>query len=183
LITVLVAVAAPADSRTAQVVFVPWKVVNHEDPGTAGALVLYWIPSSPDELRRSELVTSRALAAYAARCVGMLVIRADDSERIEKLGAAGELPVALLMDGEEQVGRVDNESGSLDPDAVAHMVREAFDRRELKALERTSEGKRLAQEGDREAAVAMYQLVAEERCAFPRLAKDAQRALKKLGVK
>jgi hypothetical protein len=175
--------AGAGGTRTAHVVFVPWKVMNHDSALPADALVLYWIPSSPDELRRSQLVTSRALSVYAARCVGMHVVRADDEARIEKFGVGELLPVALLMNGEQEVGRVANRNGALDADAVAHMVREAFDARELLTLERAAEARRLAEAGQTAAAVERYRRVAQERCAFPRLARDAQRALRKLGVR
>jgi hypothetical protein len=36
--------------------------------------------------------------------------------------------------------------------------------------------------GDREGAVALYRRVWEHRCLFPRHAREAERALKKLGV-
>jgi hypothetical protein len=176
--------AGAARVNTAQpVVFVPWKVLSHQHPSSSDAFVLYWIPSSPEELRRSELVTSRPLSLYAARCVGMQVVRADDSTRIDRLGVTGLLPIALLIDGDREVARVANDRGELLVDDVEQMVRVAFDEREAHALGQIAEAKRLAGSGAVAAAIDLYRQIAEQRCAFPRLAKEARRALKRLGVR
>src|SRR5690242_18128772 len=80
--------------------FVPWKVLNPGDPPLRAQLVVYWLPASRDDMRHSELLTSRTLTLYSSQCVAMHVVRPDDFERIAKLGANGRAPVVLLHDGE-----------------------------------------------------------------------------------
>ena len=172
-----------AGARSDRIVFVPWKVIAPQAASPAPALVLYWIPVSAEEMRHSELITSRALAVYAARCVGMQVVQADDDRRIESLHAQGLLPVAVLMDGDREVSRVANESGFLRPRQVELMVRSAFDAREVAAMRRLEEAKGLALDGNATAAIDAYRSVSSQRCAFPRLAKEADRALRRLGVR
>lgn len=162
------------------VLFVPWKILEPGvDPGAA-MLTVYWIPSSPDELRRSDLVTSRTLALVAARCVNMKVIRADDLERIEKLGAAGHLPLALIRDGDHELARVGNNGGTLRLSDVESMVRMAVDRRELACDALLDEARRKIAAGEKPAAIEMYRKVFDQRCAFPRQGREAQRALKRM---
>jgi hypothetical protein len=60
-------------------VFVPWKLLNPGEPLPANELVLYWIPLSSDDFRRSELLTYQPLTTYSRDCVSLSVIRADDS--------------------------------------------------------------------------------------------------------
>lgn len=52
---------------TPTVYYVPWKVRAAKDPAPMG-LVLYWFPSSMDELQKSSLRASRPLSLYATQC-------------------------------------------------------------------------------------------------------------------
>jgi hypothetical protein len=165
----------PAD----RIWFVPWKVL---DPGAAPAksiFTLYWIPSSPEELRRSELVTSRTLAVYGARCVAMHVIRIDDGPRLAKIGPA-ELPAAVLVEGEREIARVGHENGALIVSQVEEMVRAEFEVREERANAALIEAKVRVKNGETAEAAALYETVVAQRCAFPRQAKEARRGLKRL---
>ena len=45
-------------------------------------LAVYWLPSTREELRRSELLVSDELTSFAELCVAMRVIRPDDYVRI-----------------------------------------------------------------------------------------------------
>jgi hypothetical protein len=163
-----------------RVLFVPWKVLEPGVSPAAALLTVYWIPSSPDELRKSDLVTSRTLAMVAARCVNMQVIRADDLERIEKLGVAGHLPLALILDGDGEIARVGNNGGTLRLSDVENMVRLAVDRRELACDALLDAAKQKIAAGERPAAIDMYRKVFDQRCAFPRQGREAQRALKRM---
>ena len=175
----ILALVNAAIAANGRVVFVPWKVVEPGQATSRAALTLYWVPSSPEELRRSELVTSRTLALFAGRCVAMQVIRTDDVSRLEKLSVGDALPVALLMDGDRELARTSDPLRLADVEA---MVRQAVDEREFACDELLDEAKARADAGDRAAAIGLYQHVWEQRCAFPRQGKEAQRALKRLGV-
>lgn len=165
-----------------QVSFVPWKVL---DPGAAPAdapLVLYWIPSSPDELKRSELVVSERLTAYAGRCVAMHVIRAEDGAAVSRVSAGHKLPVVVLMDGDAALARVDNDGGLLRVGDVEAAVRSAVEGRQAAVDAALSDAKKRLAAGDIEEAASIYRSVAAQRCMFPREAKAAARALRKLGL-
>jgi len=163
--------------------FVPWKILKAGEPRPATPLVLYWIPLSSDDFRRSELLTYRPLTTYPPDCLSMIVVRADDGALIARLGVSGKLPTAVLVGGDGSViGAVPNERGALSAAAVDKLLRDTLRARE-EALDRDLDDapKKLGV-GDRDAAVALYRRVWESRCLFPRHAKEAERALRKLGV-
>jgi hypothetical protein len=150
--------------------FVPWKPLRPGDEPPKAALVLYWVPASRDDFKRSELLSSEELAMYAAQCVGMHVIRPEDEERLATLEVEA-VPAAVLLDSEgREVDRVDAVEGALRTSSVVDMVRDALDA-----------ARRKAAAGDLDAAVELYRTVIEQRCMCPRQARDAQRALKKIG--
>jgi hypothetical protein len=172
-----------ANAGDPQVSLVPWKVL---EPGAAPlktSFVLYWIPASPAEMRHSELITSRRLTLYAGRCIGMQVVRADDSVMLVKLRAAEPLPFAVLCEGDQEVARVVAESGVLTANAVETMVRDAVDTREAALNSMLDQASAKTASGDKAGAIELYRRVAAQGCVFPRLAKTAQRALRRLGVK
>ncbi|HEX7150162.1 MAG TPA: hypothetical protein VF618_01650 [Thermoanaerobaculia bacterium] len=161
--------------------FVPWKPLRPGDEPAKGPLVLFWIPASHDDFRRSELLSSDELARYATHCVGLLVVRPEDEEMLERLEVEG-VPAAVLLDGEgNEVDRVDAVEGALKTSSVEEMVREALDDRAAAAEAMLDDARTKAGAGEMEAAVDLYRTVKEQRCMCPRQAKEAQRALKKLG--
>jgi hypothetical protein len=176
---VLLSITAPLFAGQ-QVWFVPWKVLQPGVEAEPSLLAVYWIPSSPDELRRSDLLTSRALTNYSSRCVAMHVVRVDDVERIEQFHAAT-LPVVVLAEGGRELARRPAGDGLLRAIDVEAMVRMEFDARETAAGASLDEARRLVADGDTAAAIAIYQKVVQQRCAFPREAKAARRALRRLG--
>jgi hypothetical protein len=179
-IGLLAAVAAGAEV-SGPVSFVPWKVIAPGDLPTKAPLTLYWIPASRDDFKHSELLFSRPLTSYASQCVAMQVIRADDAAMIEKLGAGGVLPIAVLLDGDgKQLGKVDNDRGALNVAAVEKLVREQLRASEASLDAKLQNARRQASAGDRDSAVATYKSICDLRCAFPRKAKEAERELKRL---
>lgn len=185
-VCLVVLIAVSLDTRAgdpSMPTFVPWKVLNPGDEPLKSDLVLYWIPGSRDEVRRSPLLTSRPLAIYSTQCIGMQLIRPDDEEWIEKLGATGALPVAVLAarDG-TIVARIANDGGVLRLADVEKMVRDTFAARDGDAERLLDDAKAKAEAGDRDGAIVLYRRVCAQRCLFPRKAKDAQKALRRLGV-
>jgi hypothetical protein len=146
-------------------------------------LALVWIPVSADEFKHSALLTSRQLTMYASQCVAMEVIRSDDAVAIEKLRATGELPTAILLRVDQsELARVRNERSVLSVTAVERMVRDALRARETEVGALLDEAARKLDRGERDAAVALYRSVYAQRCLCPRAGREAQRALKRLGV-
>ena len=163
--------------------FVPWKVVIPGESPSVSPFTLFWIPASPDDFKHSEMLFSRPLTAFASQCVAMDVIRADDAPMIGKLGVAGALPVAVLVDGDgRQLGRVDNEKGVLRVAAVERLVRDQLRARDVALDALLEDAQRKAAAGDRDAAVLSYKAIWGLRCLAPKKAKTAQRELKKLGI-
>ncbi|MDQ3281422.1 MAG: hypothetical protein M3Q69_08420 [Acidobacteriota bacterium] len=166
-----------------RVSLVPWRVI---EPGAKidAPLVLFWVPASSEELRRSELLTSDDLSLGSSRCVAMRVVRANDYARLAALGVEGNVPMAVLADRNGNViGRVEADDGVLPIGEVEELVLDELDRREAEAEELLDRARARAAERDADAALRIYQAVAEAHCVCPRQARDARRAMRKLGRK
>ncbi|HYI11514.1 MAG TPA: hypothetical protein VEK57_20830 [Thermoanaerobaculia bacterium] len=182
-IAVFLASAAGLAADELHVSLVPWQLVEAGESVDA-PLILYWIPGSPEELRRSELLTSRELTLFSSRCVAMRVVRLDDESRLEKLGVDGELPAVVLADRSCQVvGRVEGEEGAVSIAEVEELVREELDRRAAEAEALLDRARERAEDHDTAAAITIYESVWEARCVCPRQGRHAKRALKKLARK
>jgi len=135
---------------------------------------------------RSPLLNSHALLADSARCVALQAIVpnvAANAVIVERLGVAGRLPVAVLVDGHGTVvRRVENAGGVLKPAAVEQMVSEELSARDEAMFHNITEGKRQADAGDKQKAIDLYKRVWDDRCLFPLAGQEAQSALKALGV-
>jgi len=163
--------------------FVPWKVLNPGDDPLKTPLVLCWIPGTRDEIRHSDLLTSRALTLFSSQCVGMQLVRPDDDPTIDRLGVTGRPPIALLLDGDgQEVARVENQHGFLPLSAVEKMVRETLRLREDAIDRQLDDAQRKVSTNDREGAATLYLTVWAGRCLFPRQGREAQRALRRLGI-
>jgi hypothetical protein len=176
----IVGAAALRGGEEASAPLVPWKIV---EPGSTvdEPLVLFWIPASAEELRRSELLTSRDLLRFSARCVAMRVVPGNDVKRVSNLANGEELPMAVLADQDGEIlGRVAGAGGWLPPLAVERLVRQALDRRAADADARLDRAREYAEARETQRAIAVYESVWEDRCVCPRQGKDAGRALKKL---
>lgn len=168
---------APPDAT-----FVPWKVLNPGDQRLRGDLVLYWVPATREEIRRSPMLTSRSLAIYASQCVGMQLVRPEDEETLDTLHV-DHLPAAVIVDGSGAVvARAAVSDGGLKVLDVEHMVRDALSDRDSETNRLLDDARTKADSGDVSHAIDLYRRVAAQRCLFPRKARDAERALHKLGV-
>jgi hypothetical protein len=186
-VTLLLLVAAGANAQVPAapatgITFVPWKVLNPGDAPLKGDLVLYWVPATREEIRRSPMLTSRPLAIYASQCVGMQLVRPEDDGTIERLEIA-QLPAAVIVDGDGKVvGRVTLVDNALRVLDVEHLVRDALTKRDIEAEHLLDDARTKMDAGERDEAIDLYRRVAAQRCLFPRKARDAERALHKLGV-
>ena len=167
----------------AEVVYqVPWKVLNATDTPAPGGLVVYWFPASENELKKSSLRNSRTLSLYAAQCVTMGV--ADAGTPLGQKFAADEtLPVAVLAQSDGKViGKAQGETGMLKVGQVEKLLDSEMKQRESGVKNTMNAAKDAAKRGDKDAAVAQYRTVLDQKCLFPKQAKDAANELKKLGV-
>ena len=162
---------------------VPWKapLTEKETPTSAG-IILYWFPASIDEIKKSSLKESRDLSLYAGQCVSMYL--ADGrTPNADKLIGESKLPVAVLTtpDG-TPINKVENKDGKLKVTDVEKLVGGEIKTRETALDGKLKEAKSKADAGDNSTAIALYKTVAAEKCMFPKKAKDAASALKKLGA-
>jgi len=164
----------------APVYVVPWKIRKASDPAPAG-LVLYWFPRSSDEIKASSLRQSRTLSLYASQCVSMELADGQTPHANDLIGSST-LPVAVLAkpDG-TAVNKVENANGKLKVGDVEKLVDTEMKQRES---DLTAQMKEAAAKSttDKDGAIAMYRSVLEQKCMFPKKAKDAQKQLKALGV-
>lgn len=167
---------------TEQVYHVPWKLITAQDPPVTAGLVLYWLPTGPEEVKKSSLLYSRTLSLYASQCVTMGVV--DPATPMGQRLVAGEkLPVAVLANPDgTPVGRAVNQNGYLKVDKVEKLVDEEIKKRESAVKEQLEHAKNKAKSGDSQNAIQEYRAVLEQKCLFPGKAKDAAKGLKKLGV-
>jgi tetratricopeptide (TPR) repeat protein len=164
-----------------QVYYVPWKAAKPADASSQAGLVVYWFPSSQQELQNSSLRVSRRLSLYAAQCVSMEVVDPSSPFRT-KLAGEDTLPVAVLAtpDG-SVVGKLENKKGRLNVEDVEKLVGAEMKRREEAVDNQLRAAKEVAK-SDKDKAVPLYRSVAEQKCMFPKKAKEAAKELKKLGV-
>ena len=160
---------------------VPWKAWTAVSTPAKG-LVLYWFPASKDEWSRSSLRGSRILTLYSGQCVSMTVADAREPE-LQKVLGDSKPPVAVLTapDG-STISKVENTGGKLKVEQVEKALDAEMKQREAALDGKLKAGKDKAKGGDSAAAVAELKPVAEEKCLFPKKAKEASKELKKLGV-
>ncbi len=174
--------AGPAGGPDTQVYMVPWKMLRPEDPKIVAGMILYWFPSSKEELAKSSLRTSQTLSHYAVQCVSMQVSTLD-SPFGQKLPGDTKLPVAVLANPDGSIiAKAENKDGFLKVDQVEKMVDTEFKHREDTIKQQMDDAKNKAKAGDNDGAIKLYRAVVEQKCLFPGKAKDAVSALKKLGV-
>jgi hypothetical protein len=179
LVFVFVLAATNSAARDRPVPMVAWKIVS-SGASVDAPLVLFWVPSSPDELKRSPLLYSAQLAHFSSRCVAMRIVRLDDSRRVRELQVGAQLPAVVLTEREGRIlGRIDSE-GPLNVRAVEDLVRSAIDRRTEEANVLLDLARSHHEAGDIASATEIYEVVRDQRCVSPREARDADRALKKL---
>lgn len=163
------------------VYYVPWKIREPKDPPPMG-LVLYWFPASKEELQKSSLRASRPLSLYAAQCIAMEL--ADGrTPNAEKLVGESTLPVAVLAtpDG-NPVTKVENKDGKLKVEQLEKVVETEVKTRESALDSKLKEAKAKVAAGDNATAINLYRSMLDQKCMFPKKAKEAAKELKKLGV-
>jgi tetratricopeptide (TPR) repeat protein len=161
---------------------VPWKIRKPDEKPPTTGLILYWFPATEAEIKVSCLRQSRTLSVYAKQCVTMELadVRVPNSE---KLMGDSTLPIAVLAtpDG-TPVTKLENKDGKLKVTEVEKLLDAEMKQRETKVDGELKEAAGKLQAGDKDGAIKLYQAVVEQKCMFPKKAKDAAKELKKLGV-
>lgn len=174
-------VSGSGGGATAPVYVVPWKIRKATEAPATG-LILYWFPASENELKNSSLRQSRILSVYAAQCVSM-DLADGGTPNAEKLVGESKPPVAVLAkpDG-TLVGKVDNANGKLKVADVEKLVDTEMKQREGAVDTQMKDAAAKVKAGDKEGAITSYKAVLDQKCFFPKKAKEAANQLKKLGV-
>ena len=160
---------------------VPWKIWEARSVPTKG-LVLYWFPAPSDNVKKSNLMGSRILTLYSAQCVTMTIADAKTPE-LQSIVGNSTPPVAVLVNADgSPINKVENTGGKLKLEQVEKLVDAEMKQRESSLDTQLKDGKEKAKAGDNQGAIALFKPVAEEKCLFPKKAKDAAKELKKLGV-
>ena len=161
---------------------VPWKVIQAADPPLKDGLAVYWLPSSQKELEASSLRFSQTLSDYATHCVTMGIV--DQRMALgQKIAPTDKLPVAVLAQPDGAIiGKAENKNGYLKVDQVEKLLEMEMKKREAAVKEKMDDAKAKVKAGDNQAAIAELREVYEQKCLFPKRAKDASKELKKLGV-
>ncbi len=160
---------------------VPWDIWEARKAPNKG-LILYWFPASQTELEKSSLRSSRILTLYSAQCVAMKVGDAKQPELQPIIGDSA-LPVAVLATADgKQIQKVENTGGKLKAQDIEKIVETEMKQRETALETQLKDAREKIKAGDNAGAIAVLKPVAEEKCLFPKKAKDAAKELKKLGV-
>jgi tetratricopeptide (TPR) repeat protein len=170
-----------AEGPDPAVYMVPWKIWEAAKAPHNG-LVLYWFPATNEEIKKSSLRASRLLTLYSSQCVAMTLADARTPELQPIIGDSA-LPVAILANADgTPIKKIENTGGKLKVDQVEKVVDAEMKQRETALDTKLKDAKDKIKAGDKDNAVALLKPVAEEKCLFPKKAKDAAKELKKLGV-
>ena len=160
----------------------PWRILKLGEAPLTTPITVYWFPAAPEEMNTSELVQSRMLTIYSAQCVGLQLIRPEDSNTIRKWDVADKRPIALLVSDGKEIARVTADNGVLHAAQVENAIHHELYQRQVALDEQLASAKQKAESGDREGAIAAYQKVWEQHCLAPDRGREAEKALRKLGV-
>lgn len=165
-----------------QVYTVPWRLIKAADEVKDG-LVVYWFPASDVEFQKSSLRESRTLQLYAQQCVTMGVVDARNAIG-QKYVPDGKLPTAVIAQASDGtvVGRLENKDGKLKVGDLEKLLDGEMKKVEGSLKEKMEDAKNKIKAGDSQGAITELRAVYEQKCLFPKRAKDAAKELKKLGV-
>jgi tetratricopeptide (TPR) repeat protein len=172
---------ARSEGPAPAVYMVPWKIWEARSAPNKG-LVLYWFPANNNEVNKSSLRASRILTVYSSQCVAMTVADAKTPELQPIIGDSA-VPVAILATADgSPIKKIENTGGKLKVDQVEKVLEAEMKQRETTLDTQLKDAKEKIKAGDNQSAIALLKPVAEEKCLFPKKAKDAAKELKKLGV-
>lgn len=171
----------PTSQPQPEAYIVPWKTVAPGDKAPSTALVVMWFPADAMEIDQSELNASRPLTLYSAQCVGLQLVKPDDAATIAKYDVVTRRPIVLLVAGGKVIDHVGPTGRSITVSSVENMIHHELFQRET-ALDALLETAKQQSASNKEAAIASYEKVWEQHCLLPKQGRDAQKALKRLGV-
>jgi tetratricopeptide (TPR) repeat protein len=160
---------------------VPWKTLAADDKPLSTPLVVIWFPADAADVDSAELNASRTLTLYSAQCVGLQLVKPDDAKTIARFDVATKRPTVLLIADGKVIDHVNPDGKFITVSSVENMIHHELYQREA-VLDQLLETARKQSSTDKDAAVAGYQKVWDQRCFAPKQGREAQKALKRLGV-
>lgn len=160
---------------------VPWKSIGPQDKPLTTPLVVMWFPADKSEADSSELNISRPLILYSAQCIGLQLVKPDDAGTIAKFDVVTKRPTVLLVADGKVLDHVDAADKRIAVSTVENMIHRELYKHESAADDLLESAKKQGST-DKDAAIATYQKVWEQRCMLPKQGREAQKALKRLGV-
>jgi tetratricopeptide (TPR) repeat protein len=168
---------------------VPWQqlkgdVMPSQDDRKSGRglLSVYWVPLSDAEQRFSPLMYSRQLSIYGGQCVNLYVVKADTPVGQKLLGDSKAPKAFLIGQGDTVIGTAVPKLTRLEVEQVEELVSTEVKRREEALKASMDDAEQKAKAGETQAAIDTYKQVLEQKCLFPKRAREAVRRLKKLGA-
>ncbi|MGH9418534.1 MAG: tetratricopeptide repeat protein, partial [Thermoanaerobaculia bacterium] len=158
---------------------VPWKSIGPQDKPLTTPLVVMWFPSDKSETDNAELNVSRTLILYSAQCIGLQLVKPDDANTIAKFDVVTKRPAVLLVADGKVIDHVDATDRRIAVSSVENMIHRELYKHESAADDLLETAKK---QTDKDATIAAYQKVWEQHCLLPKQGREAQKALKRLGV-
>src|SRR5260370_13548113 len=113
----------------------------------------------------SPLLTARALLEQSVGCVALQVIVPKNAAVVEKLGVAGKLPIAVMIDRQGNIiRRAENARGVLRSAAVEQMVTDELRARNDSMYRDITEAKRRADAADNETPIRLSTTLWDDPC-------------------
>ncbi|MEA2236922.1 MAG: hypothetical protein QOC81_1646 [Thermoanaerobaculia bacterium] len=160
---------------------VPWKTIGTIDKPLTTPIVVMWFPADASEVASSELNRSRMLTLYSSQCVGLQLVKPDDANTIAKFDVVSKRPTVLLVADGKVLDHVNPTGRFITASSVENMIHHELFQRES-ALDQILDTAKKQAATDKDAAIAGYQKVWEQHCLAPKQGREAQKALKRLGV-
>ncbi len=161
---------------------VAWKFLSKEVVATPSPVMVYWLPSTAKETETSRLLTSRRLYDAATRCVTYFVVLPGDTANAAKLAVTGERAMIVPTNSQGKVTQtVPAVHGAIPVANVERAVEDELNARDEAMYGGMAEARTLAPR-NKNAAIALYRKIWDDRCLCPMAGTEAQRALKDLGV-
>ena len=161
---------------------VPWKIWEARTAPNKGLGACTGFPQAMTSSRNQVCVASRILTLYSAQCVAMTV--ADAKHLSYNRSSATQRcrlrcwPVPMALRSRKSKTLAANSKST----RLRKLVEGEMKQRETALDTQLKDAKEKIKAGDNAGAIALLKPVAEEKCLFPKKAKDAAKELKKLGV-
>ena len=165
-----------------QVYNVPWRLRMPDLPPVTAGLVLYWFPSSVQEVQKSSMRTSR-IFRFMRRNASRWKSPTRPLRWDKSWWARTSCPLPFwLLPAEIRWPKLKTRMVSCARRRSRKSSMQEMKHRDNSLEQQLKQAKEHAKSGDSTGAIPLYRAVLDQKCLFPKRAKDAAKELKKLGV-